>query len=124
LDTKKERMIELYFEGKTDGEIAEALGVRRETVNQWKHHDAEVVAEINRIIEERKQRFQTRMNKLIEKSFGVLEKSLDDGEVSVKVAMEILKLAGSAGLIKSIYEHGPINLEAVRSKITLDEMLR
>lgn len=122
MDAKKMRMIELYFEGKTDSEIAQALGVRRETVNQWRHHDPKVISKMNRVIEERKQEFKNHMNSLLEKSFRVLEKSLDDKEVSVKVAMEILKLAGNAGLIKSTFEHGPISLEAVENKLFLEKL--
>src|SRR5579884_1829578 len=39
--------IDLLVCGATDGEAAEAVGVSRQTVNTWRHHDPAFVAELN-----------------------------------------------------------------------------
>lgn len=45
---KQDRALAALLEGATDDEAAKRAGVRRETVNRWRHGDADFVAELNR----------------------------------------------------------------------------
>ena len=44
LNQKQLNAIELLLQGGTDSEVAEAVGVSRQTVNEWKNHDPNFVA--------------------------------------------------------------------------------
>jgi Homeodomain-like domain len=48
LNPRQELAIDLVLEGKTDGEIAEAVGVTRPTVNLWRNRHPAFIAEMNR----------------------------------------------------------------------------
>lgn len=40
LTEKQSQSLDLFALGLTDGEIAQTVGVKRETVNRWRHHDS------------------------------------------------------------------------------------
>jgi len=84
--------IDLLVMGKSDREVAEAVGVHRTTVTGWRLYSPHFQAALNR---RRKEVFGAavdRFRSLLQKSLDVVERALDEGDS--KVAMEVLKMAG------------------------------
>jgi len=48
ISLRQERAMDVLLRGGRDSEAAEAAGVRRQTVNKWRHHDAAFIAALNR----------------------------------------------------------------------------
>ena len=48
LNEKQQQAIQLLLVGQTDQQVADAVGVTRQTVNQWKNQDPVFVARMNR----------------------------------------------------------------------------
>ena len=85
--------IPLILAGKTDAEVAEAVGVARETVNRWRNHDFDFQRELR---ESRKAHLDSHMMALTrvnKKAVDVLENLLDsdDEQTRLRAAMHLLK---------------------------------
>ena len=88
--------IDLLVTGISDREVAEKVGVARQTVNNWRLHHLGFQAQLNRQREEIWGVSKDRMRALVPKALDRIEKALeDDGDQnSAKVALEVLKAAG------------------------------
>jgi len=115
--------IDLLVMGKSDREVAEAIGVHRTTVTGWRLYNPYFQAELNR---RRKEVFGSavdRFRSLLQKAMDAIEKSLDEGDA--RVALGILKLAGIGEMDIGIV--GPDDPEEIikrraREKIFEDEI--
>jgi len=47
LKLEQDHAINLLLQGKNDREVAEAVNVSRQTVNQWRNHDSVFMGELN-----------------------------------------------------------------------------
>lgn len=85
--------IDLLVTGKTDGEVAEAVGVSRQTVNTWRNHDAVFLAALNRERAVIWQAGRDGMASLVGRAVDVLRTGLDsdDDRVAVLAAVHVLK---------------------------------
>jgi len=84
--------IDLLVMGKSDREVAEAVGVHRTTVTGWRLYNPHFQAALNR---RRKEVFGAavdRFRSLLQKALDVVEGALEEGDP--KIAMEVLKMAG------------------------------
>ncbi len=92
LTDKQLKAIDLLVAGLTDTEVAERLGVARQTVNEWKNRNPAFIAELNR---RRKAVYEASLSKLVNlthKAIEIVKKEIEAG--NWKLALEVLKMAG------------------------------
>ena len=85
--------IPLIVAGKSDAQVAEAIGVARETVNRWRNHDEDFQNELS---QSRRAHINARISALSSvntKAIEVLEELLDsdDEQTRLRAAMHLLK---------------------------------
>ncbi len=98
--------IDLLILGKTDREVAEAVGVRRETVTKW-HKNPFFSAELSIRREELWSDAKLRLKSLAQEAVNVLTRGLSsqDEKVAITAAVHILKTVGLYGEVKQ--DFGP-----------------
>ena len=97
LSIKQLNAIDLLVQGLTDREVARKVGVRRETVNQWRKHHLEFQAELNRQRQNVWGIAKERLRYLVSQATKTLEKEVDKG--SLRAAVETLKIVGLYGKV-------------------------
>lgn len=91
LSVEQQNAVPLILCGKSDREVAEMIGVARETITRWRNSDPAFMARVNY---ERKVLWDFGRDKVLTlqaKALGVLEKALDDGDT--QSALAFLKMA-------------------------------
>jgi len=114
LSQEQMNSIEHLLQGKSDRAVAEAVGVSRQTVWEWKNHDVLYIAELNRQRFELWREAHQRLKSLANRALDVVEQQLDSGDpkASLAAARYILqgtRLLGETDLPKS----GPTTPEDV-----------
>jgi Skp family chaperone for outer membrane proteins len=104
LSSKQLMAIDMILMGSNDREVAESIGVGRNTVNKWKNHDEDFQAELNERRRELNEATQNRIRSLTQKALDAIEYALERGDA--RIALEVLKMAGFAKL-----EEPPIDKE-------------
>lgn len=104
--------IDLLILGKTDREVAEIVGVRRETITKW-HKNPFFSAELNVKREELWIDAKLRLKSLVHEAVNVLTNGLasKDEKVAMTAAIHILKTVGLYGEVKQNF--GPDTPEEV-----------
>ena len=99
LSVKQLNAIDLIMQGKTDGEVAKAVGVSRQTVNEWRNHQAVFVAELNGRRWELWRLQRERLCNLVKRAIDVMEQDLqgDDRKLRQGAAIHLLKAVGLYG---------------------------
>ena len=85
--------IEVLLAGGTDSEAAQAASVTRESVNRWRHSDADFVAALNR---ERRAIFEATRDNLCRaslKAIATLQDILSDEDRSLRIRAALILLA-------------------------------
>lgn len=102
--------IDLLIFGKTDKEVAETIGVGRNTVSKW-YKNAFFIAELNARREELWKDSKNRLKSLVHEAVNVLSNGLQssDEKVAVTSAVHILKTVGLYGEVKG--DFGPTTPE-------------
>ncbi len=98
--------IDLLILGKTDREVAEAVGVRRETVTKW-HKNPFFSAELSVRREKLWVDAKLRLKSLVHEAVDVLTRGLSstDEKVAITSAVHVLKTVGLYGEVKQ--DFGP-----------------
>ncbi len=86
--------IDLLVTGKTDQETAEAVGVTRQTVNGWRNANPYFQAALNRRRQDLWGVTVDQLRALLPRAVATLEDELNGGVDRVRVALDILRLAG------------------------------
>jgi HEAT repeat protein len=96
LTPTQEVAVALVLAGKTDGEAAEAAGVTRQTVWEWRHNHPTFIAEVNRRRKEVWGAAAERLRGLLGRAVEVLEEGLDaqDPRVRQRAASLVLQVLG------------------------------
>lgn len=96
LSVKQERAIELLLVGKGDAEVAKAVGVSRQTVNEWRNHDALFIAELNLRRQQVWEAALGRLRGLLGQAIAVLEEDLnaEDRRIRQAAAIHVLRCLG------------------------------
>lgn len=100
LKLEQDHAINLLLQGKSDREVAEAVNVSRQTVNQWQNHDAVFIAELN----VRRQALWgsqlERLRSLVKKAVDVLESDLESQDLRLRqsAAIHILRCVSIYGM--------------------------
>jgi len=114
LSIEQQNAIDHLLQGKSDRVAAEAVGVSRTTVWEWRNHDPLFIAELNRERSELWMEARGRLKLMANRALDVLEQQLDgdDPKASLTAAKYILqgtKLLGDTDLPAA----GPTTPEAV-----------
>ena len=93
LSIEKENAIEHLLQGKSDRATAEAVGVSRQTVWEWRNHDPLFIAKLNRQRYELWDEARERMKSLANRALDVVELQLgsDDPKSSLAAAKYVLQ---------------------------------
>ena len=85
--------IPLIVAGKSDAQVAEAIGVARETVNRWRNHDFDFQRELRQSREAHLDSHMMALTRVNKKAVDVLENLLDsdDEQIRLRAAMHLLK---------------------------------
>jgi len=97
LSIKQLNAIDFFVQGLTDREVASKVGVRRETVNQWRNHNLEFQAELNRQRQDVWGAAKERLRYLVARAVKTLEEEVHKG--SLKAALETLRIVGLYGKV-------------------------
>jgi hypothetical protein len=77
LNLKQEQALELTLEGRSDAEIAETVGITRQTVNVWRNRHPGFVAEVNRrrrqLAAKREAQLDILLNELLDASLELIQ---------------------------------------------------
>ena len=97
LSIQQQNAIDLLVQGKSDRETAEAIGVSRQTVTNWRNNNPVFIAELNK---QRKAVWGAQVDRiryLISAALDVLEEDLQDTKnkhLRQKAAIHILQAVG------------------------------
>jgi transcriptional regulator with XRE-family HTH domain len=116
LSIQQQNAIDLLVQGKSDRETAEAIGVSRQTVTNWRNNNTVFIAELNK---RRKAVWGAQVDRiryLISAALDVLEEDLKDADnkqLRQKAAIHILQAVGLYGQsLKPDGEDTPEGVEA------------
>jgi hypothetical protein len=112
LTIEQENAIDLLITGKSDRDTAEAVGVNRMTVWQWRHEHPVFMATLERRRAEVWRQPQERLRALLAKSVENLAAAVEDGDL--KASIEVLKAVGmyGNGTMNAIHQQDPEQLIA------------
>jgi hypothetical protein len=93
LSIEQENAIGHLLQGRSDKATAEAVGVSRQTVWEWRNHDPLFIAELNRHRSEMWREAHERLKSLANRALDVLELQLgsDDPKASLAAAKYVLQ---------------------------------
>lgn len=103
MSIEEENAIEHLLQGKSDVATAEAVGVSRQTVWEWRNRKPVFVAELNRRRQEVWVEAKERLTNLANKSIDVLERSLECGDTKIE-------LATAQFLVKQLFREVPLDI--------------
>ena len=100
LSIEQENAIDLLLQGKSDKEVAEVVGVSRQTVTEWRNRNPLFAAELNRKRQEVWGGQTERLRQLIARAVSVLEEDMQqtqDRRLRQAAAVHVLRAAGLSG---------------------------
>lgn len=114
LSIEQANAIEHLLQGQSDRAVAEAVGVSRQTIWEWRKHDPLFIAELNRQRSEMWREARERMKALANRALDVVEVQLGSSEpkaalAAAKYVLQGTQLLGDTDLPRS----GPTTPEAV-----------
>ena len=114
LSMEQTNAIEHLLQGKSDRAVAEAVGVSRQTIWEWRNHDILFIAELNRQRSEMWREARERLKSLANRALDVVELQLGSGDPkaalgAAKYILQGTRLLGETDLPAS----GPTTPEAM-----------
>jgi hypothetical protein len=114
LSIEQENAIEHLLRGQSDRAAAEAAGVSRQTVWEWRNHDPLFIAELNRQHFEMWQEARERLKSLANHALDVVELQLDSDDPKAALAAAKYVLQGTRLLGETeLHVGGPTTPEGV-----------
>lgn len=95
LSQEQMNAIEHLLQGKSDRAVAEAVGVTRQTIWEWRNHDVLFIAELNRQRSELWWEARERLKSLANRALDVVELQLDSGDPKATLAAAKYILQGT-----------------------------
>ena len=117
LTEKQHLAIKEILKGKSDGDVAEEVGVSRKTISQWKNDNPYFQAELNAKREEVWEDYLAKHWQLAENSFETIKSAIDKGDV--KTAKWYLEKIG----IDRVFKEN-IKIRPEKGETDPDEILR
>lgn len=87
LTISQQNAIELLLAGKSDAEVANAVGVERVTVCQWRNHHPDFRAVLNELRLQMWEASVSRLNSLQSRSIQVVEEAIEKGDTEVALGI-------------------------------------
>ena len=102
LNDDQARAIPLIIEGKTDAQVGEAIGKRRETINRWRNQDELFIKELKAAREAYLDAQITALSATTPKVITVLQDLLDseDEKIRMQAATHLLKVTALSERMK------------------------
>ena len=116
LSIEQQNAIDHLLQGKSDRATAEAVGVARQTVWEWRKKDILFIAELNRQRSEMWSEARDRMKSLANRALDVLETQLDSSDSKASLAAARYVLQGTQLLGDTSLPTGPTTPEALLMK--------
>ena len=93
LASKQSLAIPLIVAGRSDQQVADEIGVSRQTILNWRNNDTRFRQELQETKESLRQAQLVTLSKIVDKAFKTVEELLDnpDPKVRLKVALDVLK---------------------------------
>ncbi len=117
LNPVQEQAVALLLQGRPTGEVAEAVGVARQTLSEWRNHHPAFIAEMNRRRVEVWGAALQRLQALLGRAVEVLAEDLDaeDSRLRQQAAIHVLRAMGLYGEVFRRYGEpaGPTTPEGV-----------
>ena len=87
------KAIHLILEGKNNREVADEIGVSRQTVSFWQNHDEHFQTQLNNEIKARRDALRARFASVLDTAYESLTALLhsDDPQIKLKAAVEVIK---------------------------------
>ena len=95
LSQEQMNSIEHLLQGRSDRAVAEAVGVTRQTIWEWRNHDPLFIAELNRQRSELWREAHQRLKSLANRALDVVEVQLDSGDPKASLAAARYILQGT-----------------------------
>jgi hypothetical protein len=95
LSQEQQNAIEHLLQGQSDRAVAEAVGVARQTVWDWRNHDVLFIAELNRHRSEMWEEARARLKSLANRALDVVELQLDSDDPKTALAAAKYILQGT-----------------------------
>ena len=92
LSIRQANAIDLLLTGKTDSEVAQAVGVTRQTVNGWRNCNAEFIAELSTRRVALWEAQDDRIRDLVPQAVDLMGAKIRDGDLTA--AVQLLRAAG------------------------------
>jgi len=108
--------------GKSDEEVANEVGVTRQTVNNWRNHDPDFIAELNLRRQEIWDNNLDRMRQIAHSAIDIIEDNLDSKDEKVKREAAYF-IAKQINLSKHIQPKGETNPNKIKSKQMFEEFM-
>lgn len=124
LNEKQFKAINLILEGNGDAEIAEEIGVTRETVNRWKNQDDSFVVILNATRRMLWNSHYEHLRSLVGPALDVIETEITEKNTS-RAAFELLKVVGIYGSVS--FPSGPEteeDLQDIRKQARKDQLFQ
>jgi transposase len=114
LSIEQENAIEHFLQGQSDRAVAEAAGVSRQTVWEWRKRDPLFIAELNRQRFEMWKEARERLKSLANRALDVVELQLDSDDPKATLAAAKYILQGTRLLGETeLHLRGPTTPEGV-----------
>jgi len=99
LNLEQENAIDLLIQGKTDREVAESVGVARQTVTTWRLSHADFIAELNRRRADLWGAQTERLRIMVSEAVDVLNEDIRSQDLRLRqaAAIHILRAVGLYG---------------------------
>ena len=120
LTVPQQNAVDLLIQGKNDRQVAESVGVSRQTVWEWRQRHPVFVAELNRLRQEVWGAQIERLRGLVHGAVDVLEAALQD-DCSLPAAIHVLKATGVYGT--DLRPVGPIDAAEAQLQIDREEQM-
>lgn len=93
LESKQSLALPLIVAGKSDQQVADEIGVSRQTVHNWRNKDSRFQEELEEVKESLRQAQLVTISKIADKAFKTVDELLDnpDPKIRLRAALDVLK---------------------------------
>ena len=96
INGKQEKALELMLRGKNDVEVAKTIGVTRQTISNWRHHDMVFIDTLGEARRALREKHQDSIIGLVEKAIEVLKNAMEDEDPKARFQAARLVLSTAA----------------------------
>ena len=120
LTAAQEQAVFLIISGLNDQEVADKIGLARQTINIWKNRDSVFIARLNLERQETWSAHREKLRSMVTKAVDTLTEGLDspDAKIRQNSAIHVLKCVGLYG--KNLRPYGQTKAEDIEKEMNGD----